>query len=176
MFFYFQLSATDWVLVSADFRILESNATTIPFLRAIWNLCNLIHSYFMDRFAFLIEGTSYIQLSIYLYLSINLSIYQSIHLSIRIYLSICLGLTLRTRWPAWRTNRRSIRINLYLYIHLSIYLYLSINLTIYPSIYRYLSIYLSRIDLEDQMASVEDLQEVVNFLKAANSEWDLEKV
>jgi len=34
---------------------------------------------------------------------------------------------------------------------------------------------LTTIDLEDQMASVEDLQEVVNFLKAANSEWDLEK-
>ena len=28
--------------------------TLIPFLRAIWHLCNFIHSYFMDRFTFLI--------------------------------------------------------------------------------------------------------------------------
>ena len=33
--------------------------TLIPFLRAIWNFCNFINSCFMDRFAFLIELTSY---------------------------------------------------------------------------------------------------------------------
>ena len=37
--------------------------TLIPFLRAIWKFCNFIHSYFMDRFAFLIELTSYLYVS-----------------------------------------------------------------------------------------------------------------
>ena len=35
--------------------------TLIPFLRAIWNFCNFIHSYFMDRFEFLFERTSYLK-------------------------------------------------------------------------------------------------------------------
>ena len=34
--------------------------TLIPFLQAINHFCTFIHSYFMDRFAFLIEGTSYV--------------------------------------------------------------------------------------------------------------------
>ena len=56
--FLLLLSATDWVLVSAYFWILDRTTTLIPFLRAIWNFCNFIHSYFMDRFAFLIDHTS----------------------------------------------------------------------------------------------------------------------
>ena len=33
--------------------------TLLPFLQAINHFCTFIHSYFMDRFALLIEGTSY---------------------------------------------------------------------------------------------------------------------
>ena len=55
-FLYFQLSATDWV--SAVIRILESN-DNINININIWNFCNFILSYLMDRFAFLMDYTSH---------------------------------------------------------------------------------------------------------------------
>ena len=59
VFFYFQLSTTDWVCVSADFLILESNDNINTFLTSYYTLL-FIPSNFMEGFAFLIDDTSYI--------------------------------------------------------------------------------------------------------------------
>ena len=66
------------------------NRTTslIPFLQAINHFCTFIHSYFMDRLAFLIEGTSYIYISIYLHIYLWRSGTHGCPVEFSIYLSI----------------------------------------------------------------------------------------